>query len=356
MNFPQLLPKIKSTIIASYKAKTIFLILLLCMAVSGCVDEELKVWQGYVEGEFVYISSPLGGQLDEIYVKKGEFINAGQPLFALEREFEKAGVNEASENMDKALSNLADKRKGSRPSEISSIIARLKKAKASENLAAREYKRRAELYRSRTISEEERDKSRSEYEQTTQQVRQITSELKTATLGSRSDEIKAAESAVAAAKARLEQARWNYYQKAQSAPRSGLVFDTIRYLGEWVPAGKPVISILPPENRKVRFYVPETIVGNFNVGEKLLLNYDGLLKPISIKLTYISPQAEYTPPVIYSSQSRAKLVFMLEAHPDLDQAIMLKPGQPVDVSRLAENFITDNGFISRMKSYFRSKK
>ncbi|CCO25001.1 HlyD family secretion protein [Maridesulfovibrio hydrothermalis] len=336
---------------------TLFTVILISgLLLSGCVDEELKLWQGYVEGEFVYVSSPLGGQLDEISVKKGQTVSRGEPLFALEREFEKAGVDEASENLDKALNNLADKRKGRRPSEIASITARLKKAKAAEKLAAREYKRRADLYRSRTISEEERDKARTDYEQSTQQVHEISSELKTATLGSRSDEIKGAQSAVEAAKARLVQAKWNYDQKAQTAPRSGLVFDTIRYKGEWVPAGKPVLSILPPENRKVRFYVPETIVGSFHVGEELLLNYDGLADPVKIKLTYISPQAEFTPPVIYSSQSRAKLVFMLEAYPAQDQALLLKPGQPVDVSRSAEDFLSDNGFISRLKAYFRSNE
>lgn len=342
--------------IFSIKKYILTLLIISCAFLNACINEELKVWQGYVEGEFIYISSPLGGQLDEVAVKKGDIITAGHPLFALEREFEKAGVDEASENLDKTLNDLADKRKGRRPSEIDSIKARLRKAKAAESLAATEYKRRAALYHSRTISEEERDQARTDYEQATQQVHEISSELKTATLGSRSDEIKAAQSAVEAARARLEQARWSYTQKAQTAPRSGLVFDTIRYKGEWVPAGKPVISILPPENRKVRFYVPETIVGGFTVGEMLLLNYDGLAEPIKIKLTYISPQAEYTPPVIYSSQSRAKLVFMLEAYPAIDQAILLKPGQPVDVSRSVAGFVRNDGFISKLKAYFENQE
>lgn len=221
-------------------------------------------------------------------------------------------------------------------------------------LAATEFRRRAELYDSRTISEEERDRARTDYEQATHLVREIKSELETATLGSRSDEIKAAQSAVNAARARLKQACWNFDRKARNATRNGIVFDIMRYRGEWIPAGNPVLSILPPENRKVRFYVPERIAGNFTLGEKLLLNYDGLEHPLPLKLTYISPQAEYTPPVIYSSQSRAKLVFMLEAVPEPSQAEMLKPGQPVDVSRSAENFVRDNGFIARMLSFFRS--
>ncbi|NDV21761.1 HlyD family secretion protein [Desulfovibrio sp. JC022] len=332
----------------------ITLILLLSTLLCSCNETESKLWQGYVEGEFVYVSSPLSGQLDEVSVRKGQTVVAGQPLFTLEREFEKAGVDEAEENLDKIISDLADKRKGRRPSEIASIKARLRKAVAAEKLAATEYKRRADLYSSRTISEEERDQARTDYEQAIQLVKEIKSELKTATLGSRSDEISAAESSVRAAQAKLEQARWNYDQKAQSAPRSGLVFDTIRYRGEWIAAGKPIISILPPENRKVRFYVPEQIVGGFKINEKLLVNYDGLTEPIPVILTYISPQAEYTPPVIYSSQSRAKLVFMLEAIPAADKALLFKPGQPVDVSRTEQGFVLENGFLTRIKSYFRS--
>lgn len=336
---------------------------ILCYLIVGCTlscllcacnETESKLWQGYVEGEFIYVASPLGGQLDEISVRKGQNVEAGQPLFTLEREFERAGVEEAEGNLDRAISDLADKRKGRRPSEIASIRARLRKAVAAERLAATEYKRRAELFQSKTISEEERDKARTDYEQATHLVKEIKSELKTATLGSRRDEINAAQSAVKAAQAKLEQARWNLEQKAQSAPRSGLVFDLIRYRGEWVGPGKPVLSILPPENRKVRFYVPEAIVGSFKPGEELLVNFDGLHQPVPMRLSYISPQAEFTPPVIYSSQSRAKLVFMLEATPPADKALLFKPGQPVDVSRSAENFTLENGFISGIKNYFRS--
>lgn len=328
--------------------------MLLSTLLTACNETESKLWQGYVEGEFVYVSSPLSGQLDEVSVRKGQTVAAGQPLFTLERKFEEAGIEEAEGKLDQAISDLADKRKGRRPSEIASVRARLRKAEAAEKLAATEYKRRAELYNSKTISEEERDQARTDYEQAIHLVKEIKSELKTATLGSRSDEINAAESAVKAAQAKLEQARWNYDQKAQSAPRAGLIFDTIRYKGEWIAAGKPVLSILPPENRKIRFYVPEQIVGEFKIGEKMLINFDGLKQPIPATLNYISAQAEYTPPVIYSSQSRAKLVFMLEAIPAANKDLLCKPGQPVDVSRTINGFNIENRFFARIKNYFRS--
>lgn len=327
-------------------------VLALLLAATGCTNDDRALWQGYVEGEFVYVSPPLGGRLDDLFVTKGQTVETGQPLFALERTRERAEVDEASQQLDAALSALADKRKGSRPSEIDAIKARLKDAEAAEALAAVRYERRAELFRASTISEEELDDARTTQEQAAQRVRNVAAELKTALLGSRSDAVRAAEADVEAARARLEQARWAHDQKIQSATCPGLVFDTIFQEGEWVPAGRPVVSILPPENRMVRFYVPEPLVGGFAVGDGLLLSFDGLENPIPMTLTYISPEGEYTPPVIYSSQSRSKLVFLLEARPAPAQAALLKPGLPVDVARFAGDLVRRDGLLARLWGYF----
>lgn len=102
--------------------------------------------------------------------------------------------------------------------------------------------------------------------------------------------------------------------------------------GEFVPAGYPVVSILPPGNIKVRFFVPETVVGTLASGQEVSLAYDGAAKNYRGIISYISPQAEYTPPIIYSRETRSKLVFMVEAKIiPADQAAALHPGQPVDV-------------------------
>src|SRR5205814_3333187 len=101
--------------------------------------------------------------------------------------------------------------------------------------------------------------------------------------------------------------------------------------GEWVAAGKPVAMLLPPPNIKVRAFVPETKVGALRVGEEARVTVDGLPAPFAGRISYISPRAEYTPPVIYSRESRAKLVFMIESVFDPDVSAGLHPGQPVDV-------------------------
>ena len=130
---------------------------------------------------------------------------------------------------------------------------------------------------------------------------------------------------------RLAQAEWNFNQKKQSAPQSGLVYDTLFRQGEWVPAGKPVVVLLPPQNIKVRAFVPETRVGSIHYDDPIQVTVDGVQNPFIGKVSYISPRAEYTPPVIYSRESRAKLVFMIESVFEPQVAANLHPGQPVDV-------------------------
>jgi len=99
-----------------------------------------------------------------------------------------------------------------------------------------------------------------------------------------------------------------------------------------VPAGAPVASLLPPENIKVRFYVAETELGAVQVGQQVTLRCDGCPAPIAARIGFISPKAEFTPPVIYSRERRANLVYLIEARPAPADAPRLHPGQPVEVA------------------------
>jgi HlyD family secretion protein len=162
-------------------------------------------------------------------------------------------------------------------------------------------------------------------------VAQITADLQTGRLGARTDQIAAAEANVRALEAALARAEWDLAQKRQNAPQAGLVVDTLYRPGEWVAAGRPVIALLPPQNIKVRAFVPQTEIGGIKVGQGVRVFVDGVAGPLPGKVSYLSPRAEYTPPVIYSRECRANLVFMIEAvfHPKV--AVKLHPGQPVEV-------------------------
>jgi HlyD family secretion protein len=291
--------------------------------------------QGYVEAEYVHVASPVAGALLELRVRRGQQVRAGEPLFMLEQDYERAALAVATHALKQAADKLANVQKGLRPTELTAISARLGQASTSLRLAETEFKRRQTLFAERTISAEELDKARAEYDLKVQQVREMSANLSTARLGGRSDEILAAQAEVEAAKARVEQAAWTLSQKSQAAPAAALVFDTLYSQGEWVPAGRPVAVLLPPENIKIRFFVSEEMVGKIALGQEAQVRFDGAAAgakgDVPVRISYVSAQAEYTPPILYSSDNRAKLVFLVEARPEPAQASLLHPGQPVDV-------------------------
>ncbi|MCU0917074.1 MAG: HlyD family efflux transporter periplasmic adaptor subunit [Planctomycetes bacterium] len=298
---------------------------------SGCERTNERRLQGYVEGEFVYVASPVPGVLEALHVQRGARVAADDPLFSLEEKPEKALRDEAQARLTQAQATLEDLRKGRRPSEIESIEAQLKQATAALALAEKELARQDELSRSGATTPQDLDRARSQHDQNRQRVAQLEADLKTAHLGARSDQIAAAEANVRALEAALAAAQWSLSQKHRSAPQAGLVFDTLFRDGEWVPAGRPVVALLPPANVKVRAFVPEMQVHNLHPGDPVQVIVDGAPGPLAGQISFISPRAEYTPPVIYSRENRSKLVFMIEVTFAPQTAATLHPGQPVDV-------------------------
>ncbi|MGH8552659.1 MAG: HlyD family secretion protein, partial [Methylococcales bacterium] len=157
------------------------------------------------------------------------------------------------------------------------------------------------------------------------------------TLG-RQGEIQGAEADLEAARVKIEQKRWQVDTKSVTAPSAGQITETYYRPGEWVPAGQPVLSFLPDDRRRIRFFVAQGRIAGIRLGQQVQADCDGCPAPIRAKVTFIAPQAEYTPPVIYSRESRAKLVFRVEAVPvAAEYAAKLHPGLPVDVSLLEAN-------------------
>lgn len=308
------------------------LMLVVAVVQMGCERPPSDEVQGYVEGEYVYVASPYAGALESLFVRRGEQVGAGDPLFALEQVSEKAARDEAEKKLRQALANLEDAKKGKRPSEIESLRAQLKYAQAALRLSLQEVTRQEGLKSMPGAAvEAEVDRARAARDQNRQRVAQLEADLNTALLGARADQVAAAEAEVRAREAALAGAEWVLAQKQKTAPKAGLVFDTLYREGEWVAAGRPVIVLLPPDHIKVRAFVPEPKIGTITLGDVVRITVDGVQGTIRGKVRYISPRAEYTPPVIYSQKNREKLVFMVEVLFDPDAARNLHPGQPVDV-------------------------
>ncbi len=299
---------------------------------SGCGQRTGTHVQGYIEGEFAYIAAPLAGALDTLSVQRGDTVKAGDALFALENGLETAARDEAQRRLDQAMADLDDAKKGKRPSEIQSMIAQLDQARAAEALSASELDRQLKLAAAKAGTAQDLDRARAAATQDQQRVAQLQADLETARLGQRPDQIAAAEFEVQARNAELAQANWNLSQKRQNAPGDGLIFDTLYRRGEWVAAGHPVVLLLPPQDIKLRAFVSEEQLGSMRIGDRVTVTVDGVASPVFGKISFISPRAEFTPPVIYSRQSRAKLMFMIEAVFEPQVAVNLHPGQPVDVA------------------------
>jgi HlyD family secretion protein len=307
-------------------------ILVLAAALAACGSPQETALQGYAEGEFVRVAAPFAGTLVRLDVQRGSRVQAGAPLFALEAENESAARREAEDHARQAQAQLENLRKGRRPTEIEAIRAQVAQAQAAASLSATELKRQQDLVAKGFVSRQRLDEARTAVERDSARLDELKAQLATAQLASRPDEIRAAEAQAAAATAALEQADWRLKQRTAVSTVSGVVTDTLFVRGEWVGAGQPVLTLLPPENVKARFYVPEPRLGALKVGQAVELRCDGCAEPIRAAVTWISPQAEFTPPVIYSKDSRAKLVYLVEARPSPADALRLKPGQPLDVT------------------------
>ena len=299
---------------------------------ASCTRQENTAWQGYLEGEFVYIAAPLPGQLTALNVARGDRVEQGAPLFSLEDAAESASRREATQRLHAAEARLADLRKGSRPSELAALTAQVAQAHAAVELSRIELARQKRLHDAQVSSEDAFDRARLTHEKNLSMADELAARLETAQLGGRADTIAAAEAEASAARAVIQRADWSVTQKTQTAPQAGLIHDTLYRAGEFIPAGRPVIALLPPENIKVRFFVSETIVATLTIGDAVQVTIDGRDGPLTAHITYRSTQAEYTPPVLYNRENRAKLTYMVEAVFSADDARDLHPGQPVDVA------------------------
>lgn len=306
---------------------------LLCVvALAGCGQQGERPLQGYIEGEYVRVGPQFAGFLQQLSVQRGDQVAAGAPMFALERENEVAARRQAEEQLHAAEARLENLKTGKRPPEVETVAEQLRQAMAARELSAANLKRQESLYRSGFISDAALDDMRTKMRSDDALVAQLRASVQTATLPARPDEIRAAQADADAARQALAQSDWRLSQRAVAAPQAGRVNDTYYVVGDFVPAGSPVVSLLPPANVKVRVYVPEPLLGRLKPGQAMSFTCDGCGAPMKATIAFIADRAEFTPPVLYSKENRAKLVYLVEARPEPEIAARLNPGQPVDVT------------------------
>lgn len=273
---------------------SILIIMYFTLELSACNTPSEPVITGYVEGRYTYITTLFSGTLKTIPVSAGMSIKKNQTLFTLEPLPTQENLTIAQAKVQEAHNEII-------------------KAEDRYQLQKLNYNRNTILLNKDIISKEVFENSAMEYQQS-----QINKKVALARLVSLQAEEK--------------KAAWEMSQKKVTSPKDAVVFDTYYTVGENIQSGSPVLSLLDPTQVKIIFFIPESLYGKINKNQLIHINYDGAEAPVEARITYISDKASYNPPIIYSIDERARLVFRVEATPNLKVALKIHPGQPVTVS------------------------
>ncbi|MGE4372514.1 MAG: HlyD family secretion protein [Xanthobacter sp.] len=304
--------------------------MLLLPLLTACSGGQEDTFSGYVEGDLLFIGPTEPGRVVDLDVEEGQTVQAGARLARVEDDAQKAAVQAAEARVKQAQAQLENAQAPlQRPQEIAVLEAAERRAAAALDLSRIELNRQKDLVPKGAASQATLDAALHQYEQNQAALDEVRQRIAAARIASRDKQIEAAREAAAAAAADLDAARVRLGWRTLTAPQDGDI-QTIYYrVGELVPEGRPIVSMLPPGRIRVRFFVPEEVLPRLHLGMEVNVSCDGC-PPLTAKVSYISQTAEYTPPVIYSREERAKLVYLVEARPDVPANA--RPGQPVNVS------------------------
>lgn len=288
---------------------------------------------GYVEGETLYLSAAASGTVSTIAVQRGDRVRAGAALFQIDPGTASAVTAQAEEALRAAEATARDAAKGQRAPERAIIEAQRSAARAQAREAELAYGRVRTLYSRGFAAKARLDQAQAELDTARAQLRETERRLDVAELGQRDDQVAAAGARAGQARGALTEAEVRARLLAAVAPIDARVEDVFFQRGEWAPANQPVVALIPDDRVKLRFFVRESEVNRYRPGARVSFSCDSCGGAQGATVSWVSPRPEFTPPVIYSRDSRDKLVFLIEARPDRPRA--LTPGLPVDVTPLA---------------------
>ncbi|GLI92542.1 HlyD family secretion protein [Methylocystis echinoides] len=291
---------------------------------------------GYVEGEVLYIGPNESERLASLSVAAGSVVKPGAPLFAMSTTLLDRSRSEAAARIGQLEAQLANLRAAtSRPEQVSVLQAGLERAEAALKLSQNDYDRQRRLFATGNVAKAALDRAEMALKRDEATVKEARRQVNAALIPGRSQEISAAEAAIQQARAQLEGIDIRIGRQKVASPAAGVVQDVFFRPGEVVNAGQPVVALLPPENRKVRFYVQESRLSGVRVGGRVKVGCDGCPDDLFGRISFVSSRQEFTPPVIFSDVERAKLVFKVEARLE-GRARELPLGMPVSVTPIVE--------------------
>lgn len=272
-----------------------FFLLIALSALAACGSPPSDAMQGYGEADYIYLASQESGVLSAVSVREGDSVEVGARVFALDPE--RLSLNEATASAQGAAAAAA-----------------VQTAQAEATLAQSNFTRGADLFERGFYPRARLDADRAARDAASARLAQVRREAG------------AASAATGLARERLS-------DMDGTAPVAGTVERIYRRPGEIVTAGQPVVALLPPENLKVRFFAPQAMLSRLPVGARVLVSCDECETPALATVSFVAREPQFTPPVIYSLEERAKLVFLVEAR--FYTPTPIRPGMPVDV-RIAQ--------------------
>ncbi|WP_133130698.1 HlyD family secretion protein [Legionella yabuuchiae] len=310
-----------------YLVMVVALLLLL-----SCNSSPETIYQGYVEGEAIYLASEFPGELTELLVRRGQSVKKGEQLFRLAGNPQALEIKTQKAELEQAKKIYQDLLNPRREPEIESIKAQIEQVDAELELAAMRVSRYQTLYQRNATNKDNLDEALARQEQLTHRKAELRSNLQLAQLGSREEQINAQQAKIEAMEAKLELAVWQLSKKIVFAPKDGVILDTYYQEGEFVGAQQPVLALLAPEDIRIEFFVPVQQLPSIHLNQTLYFTCEGCKQEFKAEISYISPEAEFIPPLVYSRENSDKLVFRVKAA--IANSTRFKPGQPIRITAL----------------------
>ena len=296
--------------------------LLIWFLLSG--SERERLLSGYIEGETLFLSSPVAGTVASVTAVEGTRVAAGQKLFTIDPGTLSAQGEQAEANVAAARTQIASAEATARQADAevaaAAADAELARSDLARLLAVRDEDPAA-------VAGKDLDAARAALKEASARVGAARK-----TADARRAQAAAARAQAAQARGGRREVEIRLDQLTPAAPAAARVEDVFYQAGEWVSANQPVVSLLPDDKVKVRFFVPDQEVARYRPGRRVRFACDACGRRMTATIRYVSPRPEFTPPIIYSRDSRDRLVFMVEAVPE--QPARLQPGLPVDVEPL----------------------
>jgi len=310
-----------------YKVIVSIACIILCLP--GCKAKHKVHFSGYTDTLYVYLSSPSMGYLDHKFVERGQIVKKNDPLYYLSPSPDLEAYQANKWAVYQARKSLKDLKLPRRQPEIMAIEYQLQQTKTSMARVEAHLNRLLKLVKKQFVDPDTIDNQAKTLEELGFQAKQLEENLKLSKMGSRPKQIKAQAGAVKMALSKALESKWYLEHKNMKAPADGYIFDTFYSQGELVPAQKPVLVMVVPENNYIEFFVTASDVSHLNLQMPITYQFYGDNNTHQAFISYISQTVEYMPPVLYTPDFQEELVYRIRAKPRTVHSFPL--GQPVDV-------------------------